>query len=253
MRFKRLIPLGSWCRVAYQCRTHSQVLGLEPVQSGPFDWTITPFRTASRILYKDFREDLLLNPVDSYVNRVGSVTCGYTGISFHHDLAPEIVSAHGGTVNDQSVPVALAKSDHWINAKSRFMHTLENMMNLSRQEGNLYVRWMNCGRGRSDDNFPEVFDGETPSKLATLLSSFDSHQSFCLLHVTSEIVPGVREPLNNPIKSLNVSNGNCIEVVLLERLGHNGDQTYNYIGDEASWRLLFEAILLLNPAHGLQT
>lgn len=243
-RFRRLVPMGSWCRTAYQCRVHSEKFALEETKSGPFDWTITPFRTLSKVIRGDIDEELVLNPIDSYVNRVGSITCGYSGLAFHHDLPIKLVDSYGGTKSQQIVPGELLKTEKWSNAKSRFHYTLGNLMKEREKEGSLYVRWMRTGRGPQIGQFPEVFDGEDPVKTLELLRSNEwlQHDSG-LLYVTTEIVEGVRDPLENPIESISKIAENCWNCVIKERKGFNGDQTVNFKGDEYSWDSLFQEIL----------
>lgn len=240
--FERLVPLGSWCRTAYQCRSHAKQLGLE-VKSGPFDWSITPFRALSVALRDEINPDLLLNPIDSYINRVGSVTCGYTGIAFHHDLAVADVKSYGGQANDQTIPTDLIESEQWARTKNRFLHTFNNFQQLFQKKGNLYVRWMNIGRGAAIGRFPTVFDGETPGKIRRLLSLRHPHNQFGLLHVTTEIMEDFTSPIEEPIKTLALVDVNTWACILRERRGFNGDQTINYKGDEAAWGSLFNKII----------
>ena len=241
--FERLVPLGSWCRAAHQCRAHAEGLNFQKTKSGPFDWTITPFRSLSKIIRNEIDLKLVLNPIDSYINRVGSVTCGYTGITFHHHLTRQIVNDFGGQKNDQTVPRELLKSNKWIDTKKRFAHTLENFKRISTQKGNLYVRWMRNGRqADSIREFPDVFDGEHPSKLKKLLRSQGLFASSGLIHVTTEVLEGATEPIKKPIKSISKISNNCWECIIQERKGFNGDQTYNFKGDEYSWKKLLEEI-----------
>lgn len=240
--FKRLVPLGSWCRTSYQCRVHASSLGLQQTRSTPFDWTVTPFRSLTKIIRLDLEEDLLLNSSDSYVNSAGSITCGYSGISFHHDLSPNSVRDAGGKPDDQEVPSALVESREWADAKNRFLHTLGNVHETFKEEKNLYVRWMRTGRG-SAGRFPGVFDGEAPLKILELLSSCGYYKSSGLLHICTKVVEGVQAPLTNPIKSITEIGENCWECVLLERKGFNGDQTSSFKGDKLSWNKLFRDIL----------
>ena len=244
MRFRRFVPLGSWCRTAHQCRVHSEKFALEETKSTPFDWTITPFRSLSKIIRGDFDKEFLLNPIDSYVNRVGSVTCGYSGLAFHHHLPVKLVESYGGTKNQQVVPHELLKSEEWSKAKRRFLHALCNLMDEREKEGNLYVRWMSTGRGPQIGQFPEVFDGEDPGKTLQLLCSNEWMQrGSSLLYITTEVVEGVRQPLGNPIVSISEIAENCWNVVIKERKGFNGDQLINFKGDEIAWGSLFREII----------
>ena len=187
---------------------------------------------------------MILNPIDSYVNRVGSITCGYSGLAFHHHLPIKLVDSYGGTKNQQIVPGELLKTKNWNDAKSRFFHTLENLMKEREKDANLYVRWMRMGRGPQIGTFPEVFDGEDPVKTLELLHSNEWMQRGSgLLYVTTEMVEGVREPLENPIESVSELAENCWNVVIKERKGFNGDQKVNFKGDETSWGSLFQKII----------
>lgn len=244
--FQRFVPLGSWCRTAHQCRVHAPNLKLEATRSGPFDWTITPFRSLSKIIRNDLDRSLVLNPIDSYVNRAGSITCGYSGLTFHHHLTAQDVELHGGARNDQIVPNGLIKSPKWEDARNRFFHTLDNLREASKADGNLYVRWMNTGRGRGTWQFPEVFDGEDILKTSELLNSCGWLKSSGLLYVTTEIVEEARDPLEDAIKSISKIGDYSWNCIIRERKGFNGDQTNRFQGDEASWDKLFQAILRNN-------
>lgn len=248
---KRLIHLGSWCRTAYQCRFHAEMLGLEATLSTPFDWTITPFRSLSQILKGDLAVEDVLNPIDSFVNRVGSVTCGYSGISFHHDLSITVVRKYGGEKNESEIPEDLLLSPEWQAARLRFQHTHSNFRNICNEPGNLYVRWMCTGKGRGPAvaQFPEVFDGETPQKTLALLSQGGFLGESGLLYITTEIIDNVRSPIDNPISHFNKIDSNCWECSLHERRGYNGDQTTNFKGDEASWGTILN--LIASSSHGI--
>lgn len=231
---KRLVPLGSWCRTAFQCRQNAEKLGLLKTPSGPFDWTITPFRALSRALSNDIRSDLILNPYDSYINKVGSVTCGYTGLAFHHDLPIDLVLKHGGGKGEPDVPPSLLQSEKWGAARSRFTHTLGNLLDISKDHGNIFVRWLNTGRG-CNPNFPEVFDGETPSKTYNLLEAAAGHNDFSLIYATSKIVLNVEVPIVSPVEKLEADSEHIFNCILTERKGRNGDQSHHFAGDDASW------------------
>jgi hypothetical protein len=240
---RRLLPIGSWCRTAYQCRRVAPLLSLEETSSAPFDWTITPFRALSRILRNDFEPGLLLNPLDSYVNRVGSVTCGYSGIAFHHDLPVSLVCDHGSKLNSPSVPASIFRGAECKQSRERFMHTFANLSRLSKLNGNLFVRWMNTGPGPGVDwQFPEVFDGEAPSKIHELLTAFSGHDNFFLVSITSDVIEGVTSCIESPCQIVS-SSGNVLELKIFERKGRNGDQSNDFRGDDLSWEAAFECAI----------
>ena len=239
-KFRRLVPLGSYCRTSYQCRVYSKKFLSEETKSGPFDWTITPFLSLSRIIREDINQNLILNPIDSYINRGGSVTCGYSGIAFHHDLNKKIVKSYGGEKNQKVVPTELLESKEWSYAKSRYFHTLRNLVKTSKEEGNLYVRWM---KNTTAKNYL-VFAGEDPAKTYELLRSNKWLNNSGLLYITTGYVEGVQEPLKNPIKSISKISDNCWNCIIKERKGFNGDPTGAiWKGDGMSWQSLFHEIL----------
>ena len=243
-KFRRLVPLGAWCRSAYQCRMYSKKFLPEETQSGPLDWTITPFLSLSKVIREDINQDLILNPIDSYINRTGSVTCGYSGIIFQHDLDFKLVKSYGGEKNQKVVPTVLLESKQWRNAKSRYFHTLRNLVKTSKKEGNLYVRWLN----HTSANNHLVCAGEDPEKIYKLLRSNEWLNNSGLLHITTEMVKGVKEPIKNPIKSISKISDNCWNCIIKEREGFNGDPAPDppgaiWKGDGMSWQSLFQEIL----------
>lgn len=240
----RLVPIGSWCRTAFQCRQHAEGLGLEAVQSGPFDWTVTPYRALSRIFQNDFRQELLLNPFDSYVNRVGSISCGYSGIAFHHDLNPSVVGLHGGKQPHSAIPQALMTLPEWKSARDRFLHTLDNMCKLYCKPGNIFVRWLYYGQASAEGTFPGVFDGETAENLFSLIRMALGHDEFFLICVESQSVGGIACPFDNPVAPIDLGNSRIFNCLLRERLGWNGDQGNDFRGDDSSWLKMFQCALI---------
>ncbi len=98
------IPLGFSCRTAYQLRRLGELSNHLNVPSSPFDWTMTSFRSLSKTFANDISPFLVLNAIDSYTNYNGSVSCGYLGLSFHHDLPPSLVSSMGGEAKSPILP-----------------------------------------------------------------------------------------------------------------------------------------------------
>lgn len=230
---KRIITLGSWCRVAFQCRRYAELNRLEPVQSGPFDWTITPFNALVSIFCNKFSSCSILNPIESIVNQVGSITCGYTGIAFHHDLPYSLAAKHGAKIGDPIIPHSLSQSQHWKQARSRFCYTLDKFHQVCKLEGNLFVRWLRHSSDTSLVKFPDVYAGESPELLNQIICSYCNHDNFAILYVTSQIMAG-EKIIEIPIQNIKKYHNIC-EVSLLERRGKNGDQSNNYQGDDVSW------------------
>jgi hypothetical protein len=122
------VPLGFSCRSAYQLRRLMASRKDLHVDSGPFDWTMTSFRALSKIFSDDIKPSLILNPIDSYINFNGSITCGYLGVSFHHDLPPSLVQSWGGAESSSpDVPFPLFDSTDISKAKSRFLYQIHKL------------------------------------------------------------------------------------------------------------------------------
>lgn len=240
---RRLIPIGSWCRAAHQCRVHSQRLGLVATPSGPFDWTVTPFSALSTIFAEGFDTTWILNPSECSINQVGSVVCGYSQLHFHHDLPPELVAAHGGKPGDSAAPESLIHAEEWTAARDRFVHTLSKLYSVIQEEGNIFVRWRRFGPHYKMKKFPGVFGGESSNALFSLLRKAGAHPNSSLLCVTStEITDHINE-LPDPIQTLKMIEPGIYEGELYERKGFNGNQEADFRGDEHAWGTIFQALL----------
>ena len=232
---KRIITLGRACRPTYQARLFSSKNGLEIV-STPFDWTVTPYLSIARILDDDFSPLKVLDPCTSFVTpNSGSITCGYSGINFHHDLSPKIVK-HYHSSHDHPVaivPASIIDSPEWQNAKGRFEHTFSNFSDSIRKSGNLFVRWRRkCHAG---DAYSQA---ETDWGICRLLQRKKGvSQDFRLLIIETHQI-NTSQPIVEPLQVKS-----CDDVVLCcklkERKGHNGDLTGSWKGDESSWDICF--------------
>jgi hypothetical protein len=234
----RLIPLGAWCRTAYQCRLHSKTLGLEIPPTLPFDWTISPYRSISKILRGDISNCLILNEYDSFINKTGSVSCGYTGLTSHHDLSPSVSESLGCSAENQVPSELLWKSIQHRQAIDRFMHTYGNLISWMRKPGNVFVRWMYGGPGSVGVNFPDVFLGESPQRLRSLIRNVLHHDDFYLVHFYSLPTDADTYMFKHMSSGKFTYSG-----VLYERIGWNGDGSSDFRGDENAWgQLLKEAL-----------
>lgn len=240
----RLVPLGSWCRAAYQCRLQAETLGLSKTISTPFDWSITPFRSLMLILEYINNPDLLsneliLNPSNCCINPVGSVKDVYTGISYHHDLGPDIVKSFHGIdypMPSNKINKHLANSKEWEKARGRFEHTLNNFWTVFSDPYNIFVRWQRLGVDNSVNDFPNVFEGESSERILKALQRAGMHQNSMLITVETKVLHGEKEVIKSPILDFRQhESGQLIHCILAERKGLNGDQTWNFRGDEKSW------------------
>ena len=244
----RLIPLGALCKAAYQCRTQANELNLSKTVSTPFDWTVTPFRSLTLILNSINHPgvmpyELVLDPINCSINGAGSVRDEFTGISFHHDLDPELVETHlkiKSPKNVNRIPGSLAHSAQWSQARERFLHTLNNFKQIFAEPEVVFVRWQLEGVRRAYPRFPEIFSGESPFNILRSLQRAGMHDTSSLLTVTTKVLPNQHEEIESPVHQyIKKQNGQNAHAVLAERRGLNGDQTSNFRGDEASWNALF--------------
>jgi hypothetical protein len=50
----KLLPIGAWCRTAYQARRFAETDARFSCASAPFDWTITPYSSLQKVLSQEF-------------------------------------------------------------------------------------------------------------------------------------------------------------------------------------------------------
>lgn len=229
-----LVPIGSWCRTAFQVRTFLEMQGGKSV-SYPFDWTITSFSALQNTLQKDFDPAKVLLPKDLQLSKVGSIIDTKTGIIHHHDFLPKVIAdfrnSEGG-LSAQFFASGLIEE-----ARGRFIHTYENLMKLRKYKGKIgFVRWQRFGD--PDRQFPSVFEGENLGTLKSTLSKFLESENFSILLVKTNIVPN--EIYSDDIYLSYQSNEYGVEALIKERMGFNGDGTKNFKGDSTSWHSLLK-------------
>ena len=229
-----LIPIGAWCRTAFQVKQFLNKEGLQHI-SFPFDWTITPYRALEKTLCNDFEQESILLNENLEISKVGSILDGKTDIIFHHDLSPKIVTEKSidGRYNERGVPMALLESNLIKNARNRFLHTYSHLPNLMDGQRAGFVRWNRFGH--PDRRFPNAFDGENIETLHSLLTRFLGHNDFSVLHVITEY--GSSFSGREIVKELH-KNQFGMRAVIRERRGFNGNGKNDFRGDTRSWSLL---------------
>lgn len=227
-----LIPIGSWCRTAYQVRVFLENNGIKS-SSYPFDWMITPFSALQNTLKKGFAPTQVLRHENLALSRFGSIVDKKTNLIHHHDFSPETISSFSNGELGK-IPHQLFASDLLNKAQDRFIYTYENLLKLRNYNRKIgFVRWQR--RGHPDPRLPDAFEGENFATLTALLSDFLEHDNFSILLIKTVIVQ-YELPENEIIVSyLSDSSGTGVSAIIKERKGFDGDGTNNFKGDTVSW------------------
>ncbi len=241
MNTPHMISLGAWCRPAYQigcfAEKRSDVVGLK----GPFDWTITSFRSLANCLEPGFDPTSVLDTGQVVASFAKSGMCTQSQMIFHHEMAPATMAELGSFDPGDVIPQSRALKRLVKHTRGRFAHTYRTLSALQGNAGPiLFVRWNR--HGHPDDQYPQAFEGESADGLLGALETFLGHDRFHLLTLESDIIEGQREPITDPITRFE-GEGRILSCTIRERLGWNGNQERNFRGDELSWQAAFERAL----------
>ncbi|XLP06765.1 hypothetical protein ACI7YQ_16800 [Alteromonas marina] len=228
-----IIPIGSWCRTAYQVNTFKASSKFVKV-SYPFDWTITPFSALRSTLSPTFDIGKVLLSKSVEISKFGSVRDLYSDIIFHHDLEGKYVEEHK---LDVSILEQTFEQHNIVrDTVGRLAHTMGNFKKLKEQSNLLFVRWQR--EGHPDSQLPNAFSGESIATITDILSNYLEHNLFKVLVVKSKIVDGDYEGAPYEIETHRLG----ANAIAFERRGFNGDGTNDFRGDERAWQpLLNEA------------
>ncbi|NDV91696.1 hypothetical protein GTH32_10925 [Alteromonas sp. 345S023] len=236
-----LIPLGAWCRTAYQVNEFKKNNDIETT-SFPYDWTITPFSALKSTLNSEFDPYSILRYDVVERSELGSLVDTRTKIIHHHDFPAtklKLLEEIAG-VNDKGLPFELYKTDLLDNAKSRFCHTYKNLEFLKKEQKRLlFVRWQRSGH--PDRQLPNAFENESILSLSTIIKGFLRHDNFSILVVKSKTIIG--DLPENIITEYNREEFG-VTATIIERKGFNGDGTNSFKGDEVSWRALLTRFVI---------
>ncbi len=230
-----LIPIGSWCRTAYQVNEFIKARGGDAT-SFPFDWTITPYSSLKIIFDGKFNPSDVLNIENLELNKVGSITDNGTQLIHHHDFPPAKMKELGqkGGFDERGIPNLLYASGLIDKASGRFDHTYRHMESLKNSSNKLsFVRW--CRLGHPDQQFPHVFEGESIANLTDIISSYLSHDNFSILTVKTQLTDGL---LPEEVITEYERNEYGVSSTIVERKGFDGDGTNNFKGDTVVWHRL---------------
>lgn len=176
----RLIPLGSWCRVAHQINLFKQSHQI-PKVSYPLDWCITPPESLEVIFSDDFDINKVLS--NNVISRItNSIQCEYTKIIFHHDLSEKHQSS-------QDIE----------RAKQRFIHTYQHYKDLRNMDEIIFVRWIN-GKENKNAHKLNIFTGYNYKLITERLKNFLQHENFQIIEVYSESFRQEKDHPDNQFK-----------------------------------------------------
>ncbi len=236
-----LIPIGAWCRTAYQVGNFIEKHKAQN-KSYPFDWTITPFFSLQKILNPLFNPTDILVENNLKLSKFSSIADAPSSLIFHHDLSENVVADHlkRGPTNPAGVPITLLRETTRVqDARARFIHTYSNLnasIEQARSKGERigFVRWMRGGH--PDYTLPEAFEGETTDTLWQLLSSFCNTSEVAVLHVISKTNKNTEISGEECLTSF-CSSARGAVATICERRGWNGDGSNSYRGDTTPWEM----------------
>lgn len=236
-----LVPLGAWCRTAYQVGHFVEKHGGRK-KSYPFDWTITPFLSLEKTLTNHFDPFNVLQVENLKLSKFSSIADQPSALIFHHDLSEHVVADHlkRGSTNAQGIPLSLLNDTEKVqNARARFIHTYSNLCTSISQahekdERIGFVRWLRGGH--PDRTLPEAFEGETINTLWELLADFCQTKNIAVLQVISKVNRKTDSPDVKLIPDLSDASRGAV-VTIMERRGWNGDGSNSYRGDNDPWEV----------------
>ena len=243
--FSNFIPLGSWCRTAWQTNRMLEVVGRKKV-SYPFDWTITPMNSVIKAIKGEISIDQVLNSNDTMVCQFGQVQCGHTGIRFAHDFKlKEMSGKYNFTFkNGELMPESFGSFSETRQARERFAYTYKNLCENLGKENTAFVRYIEVDSLVEKDFYKEVYSGEDPLRLLSCLKQHGAHPSSRLIYIFSKTVPG-KKFSNCPVSRLKLSSKELFSCHIYERKGLNGNQADAFYGDSLSWLAVYRRRMVL--------
>lgn len=231
----KVIPIGSWCRTAFQVKDFLEYYSGEKNLAYPFDWTITPHSALVKVFSSNFDVEKVLTNREVVVSKFGSIEDCYSNLIFHHDLEDKVVEKFDllkAIEGDFFSSIDVVK-----NTVGRFSYSFNNLLKLRNEEDILFIRWQR--EGHPDLGLPSAFENESLKGLANVLESFLGHKSFKTLIVSTRYVSS---EYSGQLFSLNKYE-NGYEGIVYERRGYDGDGSQNFRGDTRAWRALIEATI----------
>ena len=233
--FSNFIPLGSWCRTAFQVKMLLKAVGRNK-NAYPFDWTITTMDSVIKAIKGEISIDHVLNQNDTMVCPFGQVLCGHTGIRFAHDLKiKEMSEKYNFKIKEgEPLPVALDLLSEVHQAKERFAYAYKNLRENLGKENTAFVRYVEIDPLDDKDLYKEVYSGEDPLRLLSCLKRHGAHPTSRLIYIFSTTVPGEKFA-NHSVSRLELSSEDLFSCHIYERKGVKGDQSNRFYGDPLPW------------------
>ena len=162
VNFDCLIPLGSWCRPAFQINRFRREHGETPI-SYPFDWCITPLYSLEKIFSHSYDINQLSISMnawrDSAPKDIKPIDAT-TGLIFYHNKTIE-------------------------EAKGRFLHTFKNLLSTKEKNNLIFIRWLDT---YGHDHRKRWGEDRNPTyeKLIENLKIFVNNDTFKLIEIETE-------------------------------------------------------------------
>ena len=233
--FSNFIPLGSWCRTAWQTNLITKAADKKKI-SYPFDWSITRLDSIIKAIERGIIAEKILNQNDTIICPFGHVLCGHTGIRFAHDFDLKKMSEKYNFLikKGEGLPINLDSLAEVRQARERFAYTYKNLCENLGNENTAFVRYIELSPFSDEDLYKEVYSGENPLRLLSCLKEHGAHPSSRLIYIFSELMPA-KKVANKLVTRLKLSSRELFSCHIYERKGRCGDNTNHFSGDTVSW------------------
>ena len=213
VNFDRLIPLGSWCRNAFQINRFRQEHGQKSI-SYPFDWTITPLHSLEKIFSPSFDDNQISISMRETNFLKKEQLIDETGLIFFHD------TSQGATPKI---------------AKERFLHTFKHI----KKETNLiFIRWLDQSHHEIRQSVWNEDRNPTYEKLIENLKIFLNNDTFKLIEIETKY-----EDPGDCIQNKNIVNNNLVRYAIAEPLRVEPRKSQNFRGSDKAWNLVLNDIM----------
>ncbi|WP_254899374.1 hypothetical protein [Methylomagnum ishizawai] len=227
--------MGAACRPAYQMRR----LFPEHFQSGPFDWTVTPFHSLKTVFSGGFAPERVLLPQYIKFLPAHKVVCDYSGLQFAHALAKEKLRPFrkGLLAHNPNPSAELLNSEIYLNAIGRFRHTYTKFDGLCQENRRMvFIRWIGSGlytkpdqKGPGKSMVESIIEDDNIFMLESLLSDKYPELDFRIYYIQSIYKEQV-ESGKKLVLSISHSSERLSTLVILE------ENPENYNGDDKAWQ-----------------
>jgi hypothetical protein len=212
-KFNCLIPIGSWCRPAWQINRFKVKHGAKSI-SYPFDWCITPLHSLEKIFSHSYDINQLSISMNAWRD---SAPKDITPI----DATTGLIFSHDKTVEE---------------AKGRFLHTFKNLL-LTKEKNNLiFIRWLDK---YGHDHRKRWGEDRNPTyeKLIENLKIFINNDTFKLIEIETEY-----NDVGDLIRDKKQIHDKLIRYILTEPV-YVDPVNNGFRGSDKSWDLILNDII----------